>query len=56
MFRGSAPETTLFNHRLERREPQITDLHVPWGYQRIEIQLRREGWMVSRKRVYRLYR
>lgn len=26
------------------------------GYQRIWIKLRREGWLVNRKRVYRLYK
>lgn len=27
-----------------------------WGYRRIHVLLRREGWAVNRKRVYRLYR
>jgi len=27
-----------------------------WGYRRIHVLLRREGWTVNRKRVYRLYR
>ena len=27
-----------------------------YGYQRIHVVLRREGWMINRKRVYRLYR
>jgi len=31
-------------------------VHVTWGYQRIWIKLRREGWKVNRKRVYRLYK
>ena len=35
---------------------EIAGVHVTWGYQRIWIKLRREGWMVNRKRIYRLYR
>jgi putative transposase len=29
---------------------------VSYGYQRLHTLLRREGWLVNRKRVYRLYR
>ncbi|MCC7435733.1 MAG: IS3 family transposase, partial [Methanoregulaceae archaeon] len=32
------------------------DRHGVRGYPRIWVKLRREGWMVNRKRVYRLYR
>lgn len=31
-------------------------MHVTWGYPRIWVKLRREGWRVNRKRVYRLYK
>ena len=41
---------------LRSRIRQIAGVHVTWGYQRIWIKLRREGWTVNRKRVYRLYR
>lgn len=37
----------------------IRDLVATWmryGYFRIYIPLRREGWAVNHKRVYRLYR
>lgn len=27
-----------------------------YGYRRVYLRLRREGWQVNRKRVYRLYR
>lgn len=27
-----------------------------YGYRRVYLRLRREGWEVNRKRVYRLYR
>jgi hypothetical protein len=26
-----------------------------WGYRRLHVLLRREGWMVNRKQVYRIY-
>ena len=29
---------------------------VSYGYRRLGVLLRREGWMVNHKRVYRLYR
>jgi putative transposase len=29
---------------------------VRYGYTRIHVLLRREGWLVNRKRVYRIYR
>ena len=41
---------------LRSRIKEIAGVHVTWGYQRIWIKLRREGWPVNRKRVYRLYR
>ncbi|UYV14199.1 MAG: IS3 family transposase [Phycisphaera sp.] len=41
---------------LRSRIKEIVGVRVTWGYQRIWIKLRREGWTVNRKRVYRLYR
>lgn len=45
---------------LRSRIREIAGVHVTWGYQRIPlpfgVKLRREGWRVNRKRVYRLYR
>jgi len=38
---------------LRLRIREIAGVHVTWGYHRIWIKLRREGWMVNRKRVYR---
>ena len=59
----SAPRST---HRYESvaddqavlrgRIKEIAGAHVTWGYPRVWIKLRREGWSVNRKRVYRLYR
>ena len=41
---------------LRMRIREIAEVRVTWGYPRIWVQLRREGWAVNRKRVYRLYR
>jgi len=41
---------------LRSRIREIAGVHVTWGYPRIWVKLRREGWLVNRKRVYRLYR
>jgi len=41
---------------LRSRIKGIAGVHVTRGYQRIWIKLRREGWLVNRKRIYRLYR
>lgn len=41
---------------LRMRIREIAEVRVSWGYPRIWVQLRREGWLVNRKRVYRLYR
>jgi len=34
---------------------EIAAVRVRYGYQRIHVLLRREGWPVNHKRVYRLY-
>ena len=39
-----------------RRLREIAAVRVRYGYPRIHVLLRREGWAVNRKRVYRLYR
>jgi putative transposase len=41
---------------LRGRIREIAGVHVTWGCPRIWVKLRREGWTVNRKRVYRLYR
>lgn len=46
----------LFNEALLRRMKEIASSRVRFGFQRIWIVLRREGWNVNRKRVYRLYK
>ena len=41
---------------LRLRLRQLAAEHVSYGYQRLYVLLRREGWPVNHKRVYRLYR
>lgn len=40
---------------LVKRIREIAETRVRYGYRRIHILLRREGWQVNAKRVYRLY-
>jgi putative transposase len=40
---------------LRRRLRELAATHVRWGYRRLTAMLRREGWTVNAKRVYRLY-
>lgn len=41
---------------LRARIKEIAAARVRYGYPRIHVLLRREGWLVNRKRVYRIYR
>ncbi len=41
---------------LRARINEIAATRVRYGYPRIHILLRREGWLINRKRVYRIYR
>ena len=40
---------------MRKRILEIAQTHVRYGYRRIHVLLRREGWQVNVKRVYRLY-
>ena len=40
---------------LRMRIRDIAQSRAHYGYRRIQVQLRREGWPVNHKRVYRLY-
>jgi len=41
---------------LRQRIREIAEVRVRYGYLRIHVLLRREGWHVNHKRVYRIYR
>ena len=40
---------------LRLRVREIAGVRVRYGYKRIHVLLRREGWRVNHKRVYRIY-
>ena len=40
---------------LSKRIREIAETRVRYGYRRIHVLLRREGWQVNAKRIYRLY-
>jgi transposase InsO family protein len=50
------PKTSEEEERLVRRMLELVRRHPRFGYRRIGVLLRREGWRVNRKRVYRLWR
>jgi putative transposase len=41
---------------LRKRIKEIAEMRIRYGYERITVLLRREGWRVNRKRVRRIYR
>jgi putative transposase len=53
--------TMLYESRKDPQEPlrrrlrEIAAIYVRYGYRRLTVLLRREGWNVNAKRVYRLY-
>ena len=56
--RSTQRKPTRRNPRLELRQRmhEIAKTRISYGYRRIQIMLRREGWPISRNLVYRLYR
>ena len=57
MVRYRPRETRLAeaNQRLRVRLRELAEERRRWGYRRLHILLKREGWEVNRKRVYRIY-
>jgi putative transposase len=51
-YRSRRPDSALLRTRIE----EIAALKRRYGYRRVYLRLRREGWAVNRKRVYRIYR
>jgi len=51
-YRSRRPDSTPLRTRIE----EIAALKRRYGYRRVYLRLRREGWKVNRKRVYRIYR
>jgi putative transposase len=51
-YRSRRPDSAALRTRIE----EIAAVKRRYGYRRVYLRLRREGWEVNRKRVYRLYR
>lgn len=51
-YRSRRPDSGPLRVRIE----EIAAIKRRYGYRRVYLRLRREGWEVNRKRVYRLYR
>jgi putative transposase len=52
------PRATRFaeaNQRLRVRLRELAEDRRRWGYRRLHVLLKREGWKVNSKRVYRIY-
>lgn len=57
-------DTSSYHYKSRRTDPavikkrikSICETHVRYGYRRVYHILRREGWVVNAKKVYRLYR
>ena len=50
---SSTRDTQAF---LRMRIKEIASVRIRYGYRRIYILLRREGWQINHKRLYRIYR
>ncbi|QLC25076.1 transposase [Parasphingopyxis algicola] len=50
------PSTRDPRTELRRRMHEIVATRIRYGYRRIHVMLKREGWEVGRHVVYRLYR
>lgn len=46
----------VFDEVLRHRLRELAGTYVRYGYRRLTVLLRREGWHVNAKRIYRLYR
>jgi putative transposase len=51
-YRSRRPDSAPLRSRIE----EIAAVKRRYGYRRVYLRLRREGWQVNRKRVYRVYR
>jgi putative transposase len=47
---------TVFDEVLRRRLRELAGMYVRYGYRLLMVLLRRGGWHVNAKRIYRLYR
>lgn len=50
------PIRPILDAPIRKRIEEIAAVRIRYGYMRIYVLLRREGWMVNHKRVHRIYR
>lgn len=51
MYKSRRPK----QEALRRRIRELAAVRISYGYRRLHVLLRREGWLINHKRVYRLY-
>jgi putative transposase len=51
-YESKAQDQTVLKMRIK----EITSTRVRYGYRRIHVLLKREGWEINHKRAYRIYR
>lgn len=51
-YKSVAPDASALTMRIK----EIATTRVHYGYRRVHVMLRREGWQDNHKRIYRLYR
>ena len=54
-YRLRANRFAVANEKLRMRLRELAEQRRRWGYRRLHILLKREGWKVNSKRVYRIY-
>ena len=54
-YRPRASRFAPGNEKLRMRLRELAEQRRRWGYRRLHILLKREGWKVNSKRVYRIY-
>ena len=54
-YRSRATRFAEANQRLRVRLRELAEDRRRWGYRRLHVLLKREGWKVNSKRVYRIY-
>lgn len=54
-YQSRASRFAATNDRLRMRLRELAEQRRRWGYRRLHILLKREGWKVNSKRVYRIY-
>jgi putative transposase len=54
-YRSRPTRFAVVNEELRIRLRELAEQRRRWGYRRLHILLKREGWKVNSKRVYRIY-